>query len=66
MEVGSVGYAKEKKFMAARNLDKATLLVWVIVHEWCHLYNGMQHHKNEFFDLVGKKYDWLMQDISNK
>jgi energy-coupling factor transporter ATP-binding protein EcfA2 len=66
MEVGKIGYAKEQKYIHARNLDNAGLLVWVVVHEWMHLYDGLQHHKNEFFDEVAKKYDWLMAEVANE
>ena len=58
--VGYVGYAKEQKFIKPRIKNKSDMLVWIIVHEWCHLYIDMQHHKNNFFELVAKKYDWLV------
>jgi hypothetical protein len=57
--VGYVGYAKEQKFIKPRVTNKSDMLVWIIIHEWCHLYKGMQNHKNEFFEFVAKKYDWF-------
>jgi len=65
MEIGKVGYAKEQKFLIPRVKTKAQLLLWVIVHEWCHLYEGMQHHKNEFFEKVAEKYDWLQEQLQD-
>lgn len=61
--VGYVGYAKEQKFIKPRIVNKTDMLVWIIVHEWCHLYTDMQHHKNNFFELVAKKYDWLQTTL---
>ena len=61
--VGYVGYAKEQKFIKARITNKSDMLVWIIVHEWCHLYTGMQHHKLDFFEFVAKKYDWLKSTL---
>lgn len=63
LEIGKIGYAKEQKYIQARCQDPVDLLIWVIVHEWCHLYEGNQHHKNAFFDEVATKYDWLMSNI---
>ena len=63
MKIGNIGYAKEQKYIIARCKTDAELLAWVVVHEWCHLYKDMQHHKNVFFDLVAKKYDWLMAEL---
>ena len=62
--VGNIGYKKEQKHIQARLKTKGDLLVWVIVHEWCHLYKDQQQHNNAFFDFVAKKYDWLMQELS--
>jgi hypothetical protein len=61
--LGNVGYAKEQKHIQPRVQDSSELLLWVVVHEWCHLYKGMQHHKNEFFNLVARKYDELMMKL---
>lgn len=63
MEIGKIGYAKEQKYITARCTDSVDLLIWVVVHEWCHLYEGNQHHKNAFFDDVASKFDWLMKRI---
>jgi hypothetical protein len=63
MEIGKIGYTKEQKYITARCVDSVDLLIWVVVHEWCHLYEGNQHHKNAFFDDVASKYDWLMKRI---
>jgi predicted metal-dependent hydrolase len=66
LQIGKVGYAKEQKFLLPRVKTKAQLLLWVIIHEWCHLYEGMQEHKNYFFEGVGKKYDWMMLKLNEK
>ena len=63
MEVGKIGYAKEQKYITPRCRDSVDMLLWVIVHEWCHLYEGNQHHKNSFFDDVARKYDWLIKNL---
>lgn len=66
MKIGKIGYRKEQKHILSRNLDDALLLVWVVVHEWIHLYKGCSDHTNAFFEEVGKKYDWLMTEIANE
>jgi hypothetical protein len=63
MKVGGIGYAKEQKYIIKHCKDDADLLLWVIIHEWCHLYEGNQHHKNAFFDDVEKKYLWFTSRI---
>jgi hypothetical protein len=66
MEIGKVGYAKEQKFILARCNTKVELLVWVVLHEWSHLFDGNDTHNNEFFTIVGEKYDWLMTQLQGK
>jgi len=66
MEIGKVGYAKEQKFILARCTTKVELLVWVVLHEWSHLFDGNDTHNNEFFTIVGEKYDWLMTQLAGK
>ena len=63
MKIGGIGYAKEQKYIIKHCKDDAELLLWVIIHEWCHLYEGNQHHKNAFFDDVEKKYLWFTSRI---
>jgi hypothetical protein len=55
-DFGTIGYQKEKPYISRNCSTKPQLLAWVIVHEWCHLNRGMQHHKHEFFQLVESKY----------
>jgi RecA/RadA recombinase len=64
MTLGNVGYAKEQKHINSRCTTNGDLLVWVIVHEWCHLFKDMQKHNNEFFDFVATKYDWMKNEIA--
>lgn len=66
MEIGKVGYAKEQKFILARCNTKVDLLIWVIIHEWAHLFDGNDTHNNEFFTIVAEKYDWLMEKLQGK
>lgn len=63
LEVGKVGYKKEQKFIKPRVTTRAQMLVWVIVHEWMHLYKDHQEHNNTFFEAVAKKYDWFQTII---
>lgn len=53
---GTMGYKKEKPYIERNCSSVPQLLAWTIVHEWCHLYKGMQHHKHEFFQFLERKY----------
>jgi energy-coupling factor transporter ATP-binding protein EcfA2 len=51
-QIGQVGYGKEQKYIAQRVRSRSELLAWVVIHEWVHLYEGMDKHTNNFFDTV--------------
>jgi energy-coupling factor transporter ATP-binding protein EcfA2 len=55
-QIGSIGYRKEQDFIKRNCTTKEELFLWVMCHEWVHLYKGMQHHKNEFFRAVEHLY----------
>lgn len=54
--IGSIGYRKEQPFIKRHCKTREDLFLWVMIHEWCHLYRGMQHHKIEFFKGVEALY----------
>lgn len=47
-----VGYKKEKPFIAKYCNNKEDMACWVLLHEWCHLFSGMGHHKISFFKFI--------------
>ena len=49
-----VGYKKEKDFIQRNCKNKEDMAIWVILHEFCHLYQGMQHHRLSFFKFIEK------------
>jgi hypothetical protein len=54
---GKAGYAKEKKFIDKRcGNDKIQILIWLVIHEYCHLFTGMQSHNIKFYEFIDKKY----------
>lgn len=55
-QIGKIGYRKEQDFITRNCTTREELFLWVICHEWVHLYKGMQHHKNEFFRAVEHLY----------
>ena len=57
------GFAKEQKYMHPRVKSKPQLMVWLILHEWCHLYQHMDVHNNTLFELVARKFDWLSLEL---
>ena len=64
LEVGKVGYAKEQQHIVPRITTRAQMLVWIVVHEWIHLYKDRLKHTTEFFQDVADKYDWLQNELS--
>jgi len=62
--IGSIGYAKEQPFIMRNVLTREELFLWILCHEWVHLFRGMQHHKNEFFREVEKTYKKLMATLA--
>lgn len=64
MQLGKVGYKKEQKFMTSRITKRSEVLLWIVLHEWCHLYDGMTNHTNAFFSEIGKKFDWMKKELS--
>jgi hypothetical protein len=63
MKIGGIGYKKEQQFIQARMKNDGELLLWVVVHEWTHLFKGMGHHKLSFFEKVAEKYDRLIETL---
>lgn len=63
LEIGKVGYKKEQKHINLRVTTKVELLVWVIINNWCRLYNDKEGNNEEVFTFIGEKYDWFMAEI---
>ena len=62
-KLGSIGYAREQSFILKHCSTREDLFLWVMVHEWCHLHRGMQHHRLEFFRNVEQLYLRLMASL---
>lgn len=50
--VYTVGYKKEQPFIMRNCRTREDLFEWVVLHEWVHLYKGMQNHHVVFFQTV--------------
>lgn len=55
-KIGNIGYGKEQKFIKSNCVTREDLFVWVLIHEWCHLYKDHSKHTVEFFEEVQKVY----------
>jgi hypothetical protein len=62
-QIGPIGYGREKVFILRNCKSREQLFLWVMCHEWTHLYNGMQHHKTEFFRQVEGLYIRLLASL---
>lgn len=62
-DFASVGYKKEKPYIARNCSTKSQLLAWTVVHEWCHLFHDSQQHTHEFFQKVEEKYQKLVAEL---
>jgi hypothetical protein len=64
--IGSIGYKKEQPFIKRNVKNREELYAWVILHEWVHLYKGMQHHKVSFFQCVESLWKKFKQHTDKK
>jgi len=63
MMPGQVGYKKEKPYIALKAKTPFQLLEWIVIHEWCHLFEGMTEHDHPFFNFISKKYAWYQSKM---
>jgi hypothetical protein len=67
---GTMGYPREKKYIERRCSGRIEVLVWMIMHEYCHLFKGYNKHTNEFYEFIDKKYIqflwYIFKDTKNK
>jgi hypothetical protein len=61
--IGNIGYKKEQPFIRRNCKTREDLFLWVICHEWVHLYNGMQNHYVTFFQEVEKLWKRFQASI---
>lgn len=49
-----IGYKREKAYMQRHCNNKEDAAIWILMHEFSHLFQGMQHHKLSFFRFIEK------------
>lgn len=49
-----VGYKKEKPYIKKYCQNKEDMALYVLCHEFGHLFKGMQHHRLSFFNFIEK------------
>jgi len=56
--VGTFGYEREIPYIEKRCTLKSQVLIWLVLHEWCHFYNYKDRikHRKSFYELVDQKY----------
>lgn len=62
----NIGYKKEKKYMEKYISDKVDMAIWVIVHEFQHLFFGNSKHTNAFFGKIEKTWKMHSEVFSVK
>jgi hypothetical protein len=62
--IGTIGYRKEQPYIRRNCTSRLDLFLWVVCHEWVHLYKGMQHHKLSFFARVEVLYKALRRALA--
>lgn len=63
LQLSQVGYRKEKPYINLRVKTQFQLLEWLIIHEWCHLYEGMTEHDHKFFTFITAKFLWYQDQV---
>jgi len=62
-----VGYASEKPFMHKHVKNKEEAALWVVLHEWVHLFKGYQHHTSKMWKEISRiaaEESWLWHNDS--
>jgi SpoVK/Ycf46/Vps4 family AAA+-type ATPase len=57
-----VGYRSERPFIHAHVKNKEEAALWVILHEWVHLFKGYQHHTKKMWKEISRianEESWL-------
>jgi hypothetical protein len=49
-----VGYRSEKPFIHAYAKNKEEAALWVVIHEWVHLWKGYQHHTKKMWKEISR------------
>lgn len=49
-----VGYRSEKPFIKAYAKTKEEVALWVVLHEWCHLFKDCQKHTSRMWKEISK------------
>jgi len=52
-----IGYAKEKPIMSKHVNNKVDAALWVIIHEFQHLFHGNSQHTKSFFERVANRWE---------
>jgi SpoVK/Ycf46/Vps4 family AAA+-type ATPase len=49
-----IGYRSEKPFMQKYCSTKEDAAMWVVIHEWVHLFKGYQHHTKKMWKEISR------------
>ena len=53
----SFGYVREKPYIKKRCRNRIHCLIWLVLHEYCHLFKDRLTHKHDFYKLVDSKFE---------
>jgi hypothetical protein len=63
-----VGYRSERPFIHTHVKNKEEAALWVILHEWVHLFKGYQHHTKKMWKEISRiavEESWLWSTPTN-
>jgi SpoVK/Ycf46/Vps4 family AAA+-type ATPase len=63
-----VGYRSERPFIHTHVKNKEEAALWVILHEWVHLFKGYQHHTKKMWKEISRiavEESWLWSTPAN-
>jgi hypothetical protein len=64
-----IGYRSEKPFMQKFASTKEEAAMWVVIHEWVHLFKGYQHHTKKMWREISRiaaQESWLWSSINTQ
>lgn len=59
----SFGYAREKAFIRRRCKTRVQGMIWLVLHEYCHLFTNRIRHCKSFYEFVDSKFEKFFKNF---
>lgn len=59
----SFGYTREKIFIRRRCKTRIQGMIWLVLHEYCHLFRDRVQHRKSFYEFVDSKFEKFFKNF---